>query len=307
LRKATTLSSEFRLTLDEFPTILWQFPEVRYWWVRHDKSFRHEVSGGYIWAQKRNSDIPRSPAHETILGVAAGDGILSCAEGRIGHVGRCADPAIGEHGREGEGWWLPVDWTWLPAPVAPATPPPSRLAEIPETLFHDILSEAELPEWPLTALNEAEPAGNVAASRLDYDAALTASVRDRQVKARRGQSLFRFRVFQIEMACRLTGIANPDLLIASHIKPWRLCETTHERLDGANGLLLTPHVDRLFDRGLISFSDQGEVLRSAGLAGDDLARLGLDLACRRNVGSFSPKQRAYLEYHRRSVFERSVR
>ena len=140
----------------------------------------------------------------------------------------------------------------------------------------------------------------------DYDAALTASVRDRQVKARRGQRLFRFRVFQIETACRLTGIANPDLLIASHIKPWRLCETTHERLDGANGLLLTPHVDRLFDRGLISFSDAGEVLRSAGLARDDLSRLGLDLACRRNVGPFSPQQQAYLGYHREVVFDRSA-
>ena len=262
------------------------------------------MSGGYIWASKRNSGGGRSPAHETILGVAADDFILSCAEGRIGHVGRCADPAIGEHGREGEGWWLPVDWTRLPAPVVPATPPPPRLAEIPEAFFHDILGGAGLPDWPIAPSDEAGSAGNVAASRLDYDAALTASVRDRQVKARRGQSLFRFRVFQIENACRLTGIANPDLLIASHIKPWRLCATTHERLDGANGLLLTPHVDRLFDRGLISFSDDGEVLRSAGLARDDLARLGLDLACRRNVGAFSPKQRAYLDYHRGSVFTR---
>jgi hypothetical protein len=236
--------------------------------------------------------------------VAAGDAILFCAEGRIGHVGRAAEHAIGEPGREGEGWWLPVDWTRLPTRVMPAMPPPPLLAEITEVMFHDILADAGLADWPMAAPDETQAADHVAASRLDYDAALTASVRDRQVKARRGQSLFRFRVFQIESACRLTGIANPDLLIASHIKPWRLCATTHERLDGANGLLLTPHVDRLFDRGLISFSDDGEVLRSAGLARDDLARLGLDLACRRNVGSFSPKQRAYLDYHRGSVFTR---
>lgn len=231
----------------------------------------------------------------------------SAPGGRIGHVGRCADPAIGEPGREGEGWWLPVDWTRLPAPVTPPALPPARLTEIPAALFHDLLGEAGLPAWPVAPPGDAFALSQVAASRLDYDAALTASVRDRQVKARRGQSLFRFSVFQIESACRLTGIANPDLLIASHIKPWRLCETTHERLDGANGLLLTPHVDRLFDRGLISFSDTGEVLRSAGLASDDLGRLGLDLACRRNVGPFSPQQQAYLDHHRKVVFDRSAR
>ena len=272
-----------------------------YWCFRHEPDNRYEIAGGYIWLPKRAS----ARYVDSILSVAAGDGILSVAHGRAGHVGRALEHALGEPGREGEGWWLPVEWTRLPAPVRLPAPPRPRLSEIPEALFRDILGEAGLSDWPIAPPGEAELAGSqVAASRLDYDAALTASVRDRQVKARRGQSLFRFRVFQIENACRLTGIANPDLLIASHIKPWRLCETTHERLDGANGLLLTPHVDRLFDRGLISFSDEGEVLRSPGLARDDLARLGLDQACRGNVGSFSPKQRAYLDYHRGSVFTR---
>lgn len=276
---------------------------MRYWNIHHGRDNRHEIAGSYIWLPRRRTARRLARHSEIILGVAAGDLILSCAEGRIGHVGRCADPAIGERGRDGEGWWLAVDWTRLPVPVVPPEPPPAGLSEVPEARFLDTLRKAGLPDWPPALPDEPDPtAATVAASRLDYDAALTASVRDRQVKARRGQSLFRFRVFQIEAACRLTGIANPDLLIASHIKPWRLCETTHERLDGANGLLLTPHVDRLFDRGLISFSDEGEVLRSAGLARDDLTRLGLDLACRRNVGPFSPQQQAYLDHHRRSVF-----
>jgi hypothetical protein len=275
---------------------------VRYWWIRRDKLFRQELSGGYIWTARRNSETSRSHSRENVLAVAAGDAILFCAEGRIGHIGRAAEHAIGERGRDGDGWWLPVDWTRLPDPVAPAMPLPSRLTEITETLFREILVEAGSPDWPMPSPEEGEIAGGVAASRLDYDAALTASVRDQQVKARRGQSLFRFRVFQVESACRLTGIANPDLLIASHIKPWRLCETTHERLDGANGLLLTPHVDKLFDRGLISFSDEGEVLRSPALADGDLRRLGLEAACRRSAGSFSDRQRSYLAWHRAAVF-----
>jgi hypothetical protein len=280
---------------------------VRYWLVRHDKSCRHEISGGYIWAPKRNSGRRRARYYDAILNIAAGDGILSCAEGRIGHVGLVADHAVGERGRDGEGWWLPVDWTGLPDAVAVEPRPRAALAELPAERFHDILREGAAAAWPDASPEASGAAAHVAASRLDYDAALTASVRDQQVKARRGQGLFRFRVFQIESACRLTGIFNPDLLIASHIKPWRLCETTHERLDGANGLLLTPHVDRLFDRGLIGFSDDGDVLRSGALPADDLHRLGLAEACGRNAGAFTERQRFYLGWHREAVFGRSAR
>lgn len=273
---------------------------MHYWLVRHDKSFREEISGNYIWAPVRSSGKTPHP----ILGLAAGDLVLSCANGRIAHVGRVADRAVGEPGRDGEGWWLPVDWTALPNPVASAASSSARIAGLPESRFHALLAEAGLPGGPPPAIDPGPDPARVSASRLDYDPSLAASVRDRQVKARRGQSLFRFRVFRIEHACRLTGVANPDLLIASHIKPWRLCETTPERLDGANGLLLTPHVDRLFDRGLISFADDGAVLRAPALAADDLNRLGLAQACRRNAGAFTERQRAYLAWHRTQLFGR---
>ena len=239
--------------------------------------------------------------------MAAGDGLLSCVHGQVGHVGRVLDYALGEAGRDCDGWWLPVEWTRLAPPVA-CMPPARPLAELPEDRFRELLDRAGLQAWPLAPPLEAgDSAAQVSASRLDYDAALTASVRDQLIRARRGQGLFRFRVFQIERACRLTGIARPDLLIASHIKPWRLCETTHERLDGANGLLLTPHVDRLFERGLLGFADDGEVLRSPALPAEDLRRLGLEEACRRNAGAFTPAQRAYLAWHREAVFDQGGR
>ncbi len=278
---------------------------MRYWLARHDKSCRHEISGGYIWAPKRNSGAGQGRYCEIILTVAAGDFILSCASGLIGHAGLVAEQALGEPGRRGDGWWLPVDWTRLPRAVPAEPPQRSFLTALPEGRYRAVLAEGGLVDWP-PASSEAI-AAQVAASRLDYDAALAASVRDQQIRARRGQSLFRFRVFQIERACRLTGVTNPDLLIASHIKPWRLCATTHERLDGANGLLLTPHVDRLFDRGLLGFADDGTVLRSPALPAGDLERLGLARACARNVGAFSERQRAYLAAHRDIVFDRGGR
>src|SRR5262249_42341496 len=62
-----------------------------------------------------------------------------------------------------------------------------------------------------------------------------------------------------ESACRVTGVTDKRFLVASHIKPWRV-SSNDERLDGANGLILSPHIDKLFDQGWISFSDDGDLL-----------------------------------------------
>src|SRR5690606_38949802 len=72
------------------------------------------------------------------------------------------------------------------------------------------------------------------------DTTLDDTTRRTVIQARRGQGRFREAVHAVERVCRLTGITNPALLIASHIKPWRLCESAPERLDGMNGLMLTP-------------------------------------------------------------------
>jgi len=81
--------------------------------------------------------------------------------------------------------------------------------------------------------------------------------RDVLTKARLGQGKFRADVVTAwgkGEVCTLTDLAVPELLVASHIKPWR--DATHEeRLDPMNGLLLAAHVDKLFDRFLLSFKE----------------------------------------------------
>ena len=95
------------------------------------------------------------------------------------------------------------------------------------------------------------------------------------VASRRGQGLFRQRVLQYWAGrCAVTGCALSPLLVASHIKPWR-DSSDSERLDGFNGLLLTPNLDRLFDRYLISFADDGALLVSPTLQGAERQRLGV--------------------------------
>ena len=117
--------------------------------------------------------------------------------------------------------------------------------------------------------------------------------------ARRGQGLFRRRVELIERGCRLTGITDRAHLRASHIKPWRQ-STSAERLDGNNGLLLAPHVDHLFDRGYISFADDGRLLISPRLRREVLVSWGL--VAERAIDGFSAGQQVFLAFHRELVF-----
>jgi hypothetical protein len=136
------------------------------------------------------------------------------------------------------------------------------------------------------------------------DPSIAATTREAVVLARRGQGLFRQRVMELESACRITGVTKLEHLRASHCKPWR-DSSNEERLDGENGLLLTPNADHLFDRGFISFESNGDLLISPVAHNDSLQRLGLNAKRASNVGRFSGGQRHYLEFHRENVLLKS--
>ena len=133
------------------------------------------------------------------------------------------------------------------------------------------------------------------------DAELPSTTRTALIKARVGQGLFKERVARIERACRITFVDNPAHLVGSHIKPWREC-SNDERLEGANGLLLTPSADHLFDRGFISFDDNGEVLVSRVADVRSLKRMGVDPEYPPRQQPFNGDQRHFLAYHRQEVF-----
>lgn len=113
-------------------------------------------------------------------------------------------------------------------------------------------------------------------------------------EARIGQGYFRQELITMWRACPVTGVRNPNLLIASHIKPWALSDD-NERLDVFNGFLFSPHVDRLFDKGLIGFSNAGNILINPLLSSNDLKALNITPAI-----SISIKQQnmPYLVAHR---------
>jgi hypothetical protein len=143
-------------------------------------------------------------------------------------------------------------------------------------------------------------------SSIEKDAAIPETTREQLVLARRGQGKFRQEVSRIETHCRVTGVNRPEHLIASHCKPWRDSDNA-ERLDGENGLLLTPSIDHLFDRGFISFENNGELLVSRVAHEHSLKKMGVPVGTVFNAGAFSEGQRRYLDFHRESVFLQAVR
>jgi hypothetical protein len=132
------------------------------------------------------------------------------------------------------------------------------------------------------------------------DTTLGETERQAIVLARRGQGVFKKRVMALEQGCRITGVNREEHLRASHCKPWRDANN-EERLDGENGLLLTPSMDHLFDRGFIGFDDNGQTIVSPVAHQESLIRMGLDPQRPPNVGSFSSGQRNYLAFHRENV------
>lgn len=124
---------------------------------------------------------------------------------------------------------------------------------------------------------------------------------ERLVVQRIGQNLFRKSLLDYWGGkCCITGLAVPELLRASHIRPWSKCETNEQRLDVFNGLLLSPNMDALFDAGWVTLSDDGEVVISEALPNEERKCLGLDTGlCVRGIRY---EHRAYLIFHRHEVF-----
>ena len=126
---------------------------------------------------------------------------------------------------------------------------------------------------------------------------------ERLTVVRVGQEIFRDGLLAYwDGACAITGLAVPDLLRASHAKPWASCETDDERLDSHNGLLLAGHLDLAFDQGYITVAPDGVVEVSDQL--DAPARTILALGSPRRISRIVPAHRPYLAWHREHVFRR---
>ncbi len=121
------------------------------------------------------------------------------------------------------------------------------------------------------------------------------------VRRRLGQSEFRAGLLDYwQGRCAVTGVAQLELLRASHIKPWADCANDAERLDVHNGFLLTADWDAAFDSGLVSFDANGVAIFSPKLT--EAARTRLYDGGLRSDRPLTDKHRRYLAWHAAKVF-----
>ncbi len=314
---------------------------MKYWWVNQNQTFTQEVGGGYLWSPKTRRNGARSYFYDAMTYVEPGDLVFSFKDTLIQAIGVIQgtgyeSPKPEEFGTTGEywsdfGWRVDVAYTVLPAtdrirpkdmmgqiaPLLPDKYSPLRhngdgiqsvyLTEVPAPMAEVMLSaigqlslgirDASLHLDPEVQRQKAEEAITRAIERSPIEE----TTRKALVAARVGQGRFRADVLVVEPRCRITGVEDQRLLIASHIRPWHRCPENEQRLDPFNGLMLTPTFDRMFDRGLLTFEDNGDVLVSPTVTTSVIHRIGLD--AHRNVGRFNENQRTYLEYHRENIYQ----
>ena len=305
---------------------------MRYWWVNQNQTYRTEVRGNFLWSPKTNANGARNPFYDTMRQVTPGDIVFSFCNTRIqavavvtGSAQTSPEPDFGGAGLNWakEGWFVPVYYCEFDAPVRPADHMavlrpllPARysplqanghglqgvyLAEVPELMAQALIgiigaqayfdALASLTGFPSTPDVEDDAPVDVAGD-------LAPTFKDQVIKARRGQGVFRANVMLVEEGCRVTHVTDRKHLRASHIKPWRDA-TDSERLSGENGLLLSPHVDHLFDQGYISFSNTEQLLVVPDVRSGLLDKWGIPPGIR--TGDFNREQQAFLEYHRANV------
>ncbi len=223
---------------------------MQFWWVNHSQTRRQEIDGGYLWSPVKKANGARNRFYDNMRAASPGDLVLSYADGKIGRIGLVTDFAISapkptEFGTVGAywsdaGWLLPIQWLDAPltirpqailgrlGPLLPKSHSPVRaengygnqsayLAEVDAAVFDVVLEAAGLRlasfldlRSPATVSDFAKHLDDLVEDRIEHDDALDQTMREQLTRARRGQGLFRKRVFDVEPVCRLTGIAQPN-------------------------------------------------------------------------------------------------
>jgi putative restriction endonuclease len=307
---------------------------MAFWWVNHTLTFDAEIYGGFIWSPKTRRDGGYHQTYTNLTETKPGNIVFSGAKGEIKAIGvvtsECREQSQPSEFRRimddwaNIGWAVPIEWEVLDSPfpwrdyldpIVPLLPTKHSpiqangnvyqgryLCNISDALGNLLINIAynkNLPSVFIVNQNIAKTEDEEEELKL-LATNIEPTEKDQLIKARKGQGKFRLNVERNEKYCRVTKVSRKDLLIASHIKPWRF-SSNEERLNGSNGLLLSPHVDKLFDQGWISFTNDGWILCSADEIKSILISWGIEPS--QNVGQFSEKQRGYLDFHRKHVYK----
>ena len=296
---------------------------MAYFWVNQNKTYRHERDGQFLWAPKLDEGGNSQHHWTTMTKVQPGDVIFSYVNKTIKAVSTAKTSAFDAQqpasfaGKmwEDDGWQIDVQFEELSQPLVlselieelrPALPskysPLNRndegnqgyLFPLPPAAGRILLSILDRQ-----ALKTDEPDAEADLSSAIRKLDLPATQRLALVNSRIGQGPFRDNLLTYwSSKCAVTGLSEPKLLTASHIKPWR-DSNNEERLDLHNGLLLSPSYDALFDKGFISFNDDGNVVLSSAINEKEFEKTGISRLAK--LRQLDTKHRIYLRYHREQI------
>lgn len=142
---------------------------------------------------------------------------------------------------------------------------------------------------------------------IDLDNLPKGKTRNSIVKIRINQSFFRKSILaSYNNKCCITGIEEPDLLIAGHIVPWSVDEKN--RMNPRNGIAINSLHDKAFEMGYLSISPEFKIMISSKLK----SRKKDNIAIERHFLQYENKSIIlpsrffpdieFLEYHNKNKF-----
>lgn len=313
------------------------YRQPKFWWVNQNQTFDEEIGGGFMWSPKQNSNGAKNHYYDNMKEVQPGDVVFSFCDTKIKAIGRVTSLAqtqarpefrnFGE-GWSDEGWFVETDFAELENQIRPKDHI-DRIRDFLPTKYSPLQKNgngiqsvylANVPNEMATILIQL--IGSEASNKIDYlvdvenilerptddldnqiveRTDIGAVEQVRLLRSRRGQGVFKRNVMLHEKGCRVTNVTDIRHLRASHIKPWSV-SNDQEKLSGSNGLLLSPHIDHLFDEGWISFGDKEDILVSKKITPGLTSAWAIDVD--HKIGKFTDSQSEFLEFHRSNIFRR---
>ncbi|MHA6484483.1 HNH endonuclease [Paenibacillus sp. strain BS8-2] len=299
---------------------------MSYFFVFQNKTFKEEKAGGFLWAPKKNKKGQSEHHWTRMTEVQKGDVIFNSVDGELHSIiiakGSCiesnkpidfdSDDQWGQ-----EGWKVAATYIETPFTIRYKDHMESILAIQGDKYapFNSIgrgntgylfsISE-ELAEYFFSVLgvqpHDIAPDEDEVINQIEQEVhkELAETIREQIVKVRIGQGVFKQSLRKLENKCKLCGIDHPELLRASHIKPWSASNNI-ERLDQFNGFLLCSAHDTLFDKGFISFDNEGGILVSPLLENHNKILSNVHHQMKINI---TEQHIPYLEYHRNYVYKK---
>lgn len=294
-----------------------------YYWVNQGKTYKEEKEGGYLWAPIKNKNGNSFFYWDNMTKLQVGDVVFNYKKGSV--VGYCIVKSqsflapIPKEFKvdvewENEGYMVDADYFLFDTPIN-AVEVYNALRNLLPQKYSPLNSSDSLTEVKVRAnqgylyllSNEIGLEMNRLANikietkfinndkKSDYKVPDVTS-RTGLVTSRVGQGEYRRRILKRwKNKCAVTGCEISEILIASHIVPWRE-SNNKERLDVENGLLLSPAYDALFDRHLISFSDTGELIFSKSINKKELRKIGVSGS--EKIEQLTTGNLKYLKRHR---------